>query len=113
MTNRESNAAGRWLAAAGVVGIASVVAVFAILGLDVDGPAGAARLVGAVALAAGLVVGWRLRASHPVGSTVLLVAGAAAPAAAWYDLAPAYLLSLAIAVVVWFTRPMRPRAVGR
>jgi hypothetical protein len=98
---------------AGVLGIASVVAVFAILGLDVDGAAGAAALIGAVALAAALVGGLWLRSTRPVVSTVLLVAGAAAPAAAWYNLAPAYLLSLAIAVVVWFTRPMRARAAGR
>jgi hypothetical protein len=94
------------------LGTASVAAVFAVLGLDVDGAAGAARLVGAVALAAGLVVELRVRTSHPVGSTVLLVAGAPAPIAAWYDVAPAYLLSLAIAVVIWFTRPMRSRAAA-
>jgi hypothetical protein len=113
MTNHDNNAAGRWLAAAAVLGIASVVAVFAILGLDVDGAAGGARLVGAVTLATALVVGLRLRSTHPVVSTVLLIAGAAAPVAAWYDVAPVYVLSLAIAVVTWFARPMRPRADAR
>jgi hypothetical protein len=113
MTNHDNNATGRWLAAAAALGITSVVAVFAVLGLDVDGAAGAARLIGAVTLATGLVVGLRLRSTHPVASTVLLIAGAAAPVAAWYDVAPAYALSLAVALVVWFARPMRPRADAR
>jgi hypothetical protein len=113
MTNHENNATGRWLAAAAASGIASVVAVFAVLGLDVDGAAGAARLVGAVTLATALVVGLGLRSTHPVLSTILLIAGTAAPVAAWYDIAPAYALSLAIAVVVWFARPMRQRADAR
>jgi hypothetical protein len=113
MTSHENNAAGRSLAAAAVLGIASVVAVFVIVGLDVDGAAGGARLVGAVTLATALVVGLRLRSTHPVVSTVLMIAGAAAPIAAWYDVTPAYVLSIAIGVVVWFARPLRPRADAR
>jgi hypothetical protein len=101
----ENNTAGRWVLAVGALGIASVVTLFVTLGLDVDGAAGAARVVGAVTLGVALVAGMVLRGTHQFGSTVLLIAGAAAPIAAWYNLPLAYVLSVLIAVVVWLTRP--------
>jgi hypothetical protein len=106
MVGRKHDTSGRWaVIVLAVLGVASVVGLFTALGLDVDGLAGGARLVAATAFATALVLGVGLRANHPVGSTMLLLAGAAAPAMAWYTRPPAYILSLVIAVVVWVTRP--------
>ena len=106
MASRKHNTARRWaVVVLAVVGIASVVGLFTALGLDVDGLAGGARLVAAAAFATALVLGVGLRATHPVGSTMLLLAGAAAPAAAWHTQPSAYVLSLVIAVLAWVTRP--------
>ena len=75
MASRKHNTARRWaVVVLAVVGIASVVGLFTALGLDVDGLAGGARLVAAAAFATALVLGVGLRATHPVGSTMLLLA---------------------------------------
>jgi hypothetical protein len=93
-----------------VLGLASVVALFVNDGLDVDGLPGGARLAGVILLGVCLAVGLQVRAKEPSESMVLLVVGSFAPTAAWYNLPPAYILTVAIAGLALFTTPHPPKA---